>query len=72
MTKQKKQKNLIKPLSKLTLLDRFLFSCAMEDKRILELTLRIILKKELELRDPAQTEKEFRIMPWLRSIRLPI
>ena len=43
MTKQKKQKNLIKPLSKLTLLDRFLFSCAMEDKRILELTLRIIL-----------------------------
>lgn len=67
-----KQKNLIKPLSKLTLLDRFLFSCAMEDKRILELTLRIILKKELELREPAQTEKEFRTMPWLRSIRLDV
>ena len=31
----------------------------MEDKRILELTLRIILKKELELREPAQTERDF-------------
>ena len=41
----------MKPLSELTLLDRFLFSCAMEDPRILELSLRIIMGQELELQD---------------------
>ena len=62
----------MKPLSELTLLDRFLFSCAMEDPRILELSLRIIMGQELELQDSPQTEKEFRTMPWLRSIRLDV
>ncbi|MCI7262695.1 MAG: Rpn family recombination-promoting nuclease/putative transposase [Clostridiaceae bacterium] len=62
----------MKPLSELTLLDRFLFSCAMEDPRILELSLRIIMEQELELQDSPQTEKEFRTMPWLRSIRLDV
>lgn len=60
----------MKPLSELTLLDRFLFSCAMEDPRILELSLKIILDQKLELKALTQTEKEFRTMPWLRSIRL--
>lgn len=32
----------MKPLSELTLLDRFLFDCAMEDQRIMELTLQVI------------------------------
>lgn len=67
---QKTQK--IKPLSELTLLDRFLFDCVMEDREMMELTLRIIMGNELKLREPSQSEKELRTMPWLRSIRLDV
>lgn len=62
----------MKPLSELTLLDRFLFDCAMEDQRIMELTLQIIMGNELHLRESSQTEKEFRTMPWLRAVRLDV
>ena len=62
----------MKPLSELTLLDRFLFACAMEDQEILQSVLQIILGQEIELRDAGETEKELRTAPWLRSIRLDV
>lgn len=72
MKKKEHELRKIKPLSELTLLDRFLFDRVMEDKRMMELTLRIIMGKELILKEPSQTEKEVRTMPWLRSIRLDV
>lgn len=62
----------MKPLSDLTLLDRFLFACAMEDVSTMQLVLQIILGKHIKLMDTAQSEKELRTAPWLRSIRLDV
>ena len=62
----------MKPLSELTLMDRFLFACAMEDQEILQSILQIILDREVVLKDFAETEKELRTAPWLRSIRLDV
>lgn len=39
----------MKPLSELTLLDRFLFACAMEDMVTMQLVLQIILGKDITL-----------------------
>ena len=61
-----------KQLNDLTLLDRFLFASVMEDEETLELALSIIMGEEVHLRQPNQVEKEFRTMPWLRSIRLDV
>ena len=61
-----------KQLNELTVLDRFLFASVMEDDRSLELVLSIIMSEEITLRQPSQVEKEFRTMPWLRSIRLDV
>ena len=61
-----------KQLNELTLLDRFLFASVMEDDRSVELVLSIIMSEEITLRQPSQVEKEFRTMPWLRSIRLDV
>lgn len=38
----------MKPLSGLTLMDRFLFACAMEDLEILQLVLQIIPGREID------------------------
>ena len=62
----------MKPLSDLTLMDRFLFACAMEDLEILQSVLQIILGQDVILKDHAETEKELRTAPWLRSIRLDV
>lgn len=62
----------MKPLTELTLMDRFLFACAMEDQEILQSVLQIILGRDIALKDHAETEKEFRTAPWLRSIRLDV
>lgn len=62
----------MKPLSELTLLDRFLFACAMEDMTTMQLVLQIILGKDITLMDTVQSEKELRTTPWLRSIRLDV
>lgn len=67
-----KKRCVIKPLAELTLLDRFLFACAMEDPETLRLVLSIILEKEIDLAAPPQSEKELRTAPWLRSIRLDV
>ncbi len=64
---------LLKTLQELTLLDKFLFDEAMEDKETYEALLRIILGEEqLRLLSEAETEKELRKMPWLKSIRVDV
>lgn len=60
----------MKPLAELTLLDRFLFACVMEDRGTMELVLSIILGEEINLAEHPQAEREMRTVPWLRSIRL--
>ncbi|MBT9777761.1 Rpn family recombination-promoting nuclease/putative transposase [Clostridium sp. MCC353] len=62
----------MKPLQDLTLLDRFLFSVAMEDSAIFESVLEIILGEDIHLLNSVQTEKELRTSPLLRSIRMDV
>lgn len=62
----------MKPLKELDLLDRFLFAAAMEDQVIHQNILEILLGEEIHLLDSAQTEKEFRTSPLLRSIRVDV
>jgi len=62
---KKQNKPAMKPLSDLTLMDRFLFACAMEDPVILQTVLEIILEKEIHLKERIQAEKELRTAPWL-------
>lgn len=63
---------ILKPLSDLNLLDRFLFACAMEDIDNMELVLKVILGKEMKLLSLPQAERELRTAPWLRSVRLDV
>ena len=63
----------MKTLQELTLLDKFLFDEVIEDKETYEALLRIILgDEELNLLTEAQSEKELRTAPWLRSIRVDV
>lgn len=62
----------MKPLKELDLLDRFLFSAAMEDKIIHKNILEILLGEKINLLTDVQTEKEFRTSPLLRSIRVDV
>mgnify|MGYP000425138954 CR=1 FL=1 len=50
----------MKPLAELTLLDRFLFACVMEDRGTMELVLSIILGEEIRLAGQPQAEREMR------------
>lgn len=62
-----------KTLKELTLLSKFLFDETMDMPEAHEAALRIILgEQKLRLLSPAQTEKEIRTAPWLRSIRLDV
>lgn len=62
-----------KLLKDLNLLDKFLFDQTMDIPEAHEAVLQIIFDNEqLKLMTPAQTEKELRIMPWLRSVRLDV
>lgn len=64
---------MLKTLQELTLLDKFLFDEVIEDKETYEALLRIILgDEELNLLTEAQSEKELRTAPWLRSIRVDV
>lgn len=64
---------LLKTLQELTLLDRFLFDEAMEDRDTYEALLRILLgDEELKLLSEPESEKELRTAPWLRSIRVDV
>ncbi len=62
-----------KKLKELTLLDRFLFAQTVENTEALEAMLQIIQgDPEKRLLSKAETEKELRTAPWLRSVRLDV
>ena len=63
----------MKKLQELTLFDKFLFDETMDIPEAHEAVLQIIFGDDnLKLLTPAQTEKEIRTAPWLRSIRLDV
>jgi len=63
----------LKTLKDLTLLDKFLFDETMEDAETFEAFLRILLgDEELKLLSQAESEKELRTAPWLKSIRVDV
>ena len=62
----------IVPLKNLNLSNRFLFDEVMEDVQTHQNALEIIFGKEISLLDKPQTEKEFRISPLIRSVRMDV
>lgn len=62
----------MKPLKELNLTSRFLFDEVMEDPRIHQDVLSIIFGREMPLLDSNETEKELRVSPLLRQIRMDV
>ena len=60
------------PLKELNLTDRFLFDEVMEDPQTHQEALSIIFGKEIPLLYQNETEKELRVSPLLRSIRMDV
>lgn len=65
------KKNIV-PLKELNLTDRFLFDEVMEDPTIHQEVLSLILGREISLLQESKTEKESRISPLIRSIRMDL
>ena len=59
-------------LEELNLADRFLFSETMEDEEAYQAAVSILLENEIHLKDRPETEKELRVSPQLRQIRLDV
>ncbi len=59
-------------LERLNLLDRFLFDEAMEDRETYQAVLSILLENEVEILGRPETEKELRVSPELRQVRLDV
>ena len=59
-------------LDGMNLTDRFLFDAAMEDPEAYSVMINILLEKEIELLDRVETEKELRVSPELRAVRLDV
>ena len=66
-----KSKKII-PLKDLNLTDRFLFDEVLEDPQTHQEVLSIIFGREILLLDQTQSEKELRVSPLLRSIRMDV
>lgn len=64
--------NKITELEKLNLVDKFLFDETMEDQESYQAVVSILMENEIELLEKPETEKEFRISPQLREIRLDV
>ena len=60
------------PLEDLNLTDRFLFAETMDEPEAYEAAVGILLEDEIELLDRTQTEKELRVSPELRAVRLDV
>lgn len=60
------------PLEELNLTDRFLFAETMDKPEAYEAVVGILLEDEIELSDHTQTEKELRVSPKLRTVRLDV
>lgn len=65
-------KDVTTKLDKLNLVDKFLFDEVMEDTECYQAVISILLENEIELLGKPQTEKEFRVSPQLRQIRLDV
>ena len=59
-------------LRDLNLVDRFLFDEIMEVPGMYQIMVNILLENKVTLLDRVQTEKEFRVSPELRSVRLDV
>ncbi len=64
--------NVVTKLEKLNLVDRFLFDETMEDREASQAAVSILLENEIDLIDRPETEKELRVSPQLRQIRLDV
>ena len=60
------------PLEKLNLMDGFLFAETMDEPEAYEAVVGILLEDEIELLDRTQTEKDLRVSPELRAVRLDV
>ncbi len=61
-----------KALKDLNLIDRFLFAEVMDDPEAVQDALSIILGQDIRLIPPSQTEKEHRVSPLSKSIRMDV
>ena len=59
-------------LGKMNLVEKFLFDETMENKDAYEAMVSILLENEVHLLPWTETEKELRVSPQLRSIRLDV
>lgn len=59
-------------LDQMNLVDKFLFDEVMEDVEVYEAMISILMEKRIFLLSQVETEKEFRISPELREIRLDV
>ena len=66
------EKTRLIPFQDLTLLDRFLFSEAVEDEQFLADVLSIIMGEDIVLKNPPQTEKEMRSSEIRKYIKLDV
>ncbi|MBS6194302.1 MAG: Rpn family recombination-promoting nuclease/putative transposase [Clostridiales bacterium] len=66
------KKQNMKPLKELNLTDRFLFDEVMEDPQVHQDVLSIIFGREIPLLEKNETEKEIRVSPVIRSIRMDV
>ena len=66
------EKNVVKKLEDLNLINRFLFDEVMEDRESYQATVSILLGEDIQLLDEPETEKELRVSPELREIRLDV
>ena len=60
------------PLEELNLTDRFLFSETMDEPEAYEAVVGILMEDEITLLNHTQTEKELRVSPQLRAVRLDV
>lgn len=72
MEKKKKQTVTQTKLEKLNLVDKFLFDETMEDVQAYEAVVSILLENEIRLLEKPKTEKELRVSPQLRAVRLDV
>lgn len=59
-------------LDAMNLTDQFLFNCVMEDADVFSAVVSIIMEREIRIKWNIQSEKELRIAPELRKIRLDV
>ncbi|MBO5486641.1 MAG: hypothetical protein J5988_06905, partial [Eubacterium sp.] len=65
-------KKTVTGLKDLNLVDKFLFDETMESREAYEAAVSILLENEVELLESPKTEKELRVSPQLRQVRLDV